>query len=68
LGDEKCIQIFIGKPEWKRQPGRPRRKWENYIRTYLTEVAFESVDRIHLPQERKWRRITVIKVISLLVE
>jgi hypothetical protein len=31
--------IFFGKPEEKRQHGRPRRRWEDNIRMDLREVG-----------------------------
>ena len=30
--------VLVGKPEGKRQLGRPRRRWENNIKMYLQEV------------------------------
>jgi hypothetical protein len=38
------FKILFGKPERKRSLGRPRRKWENNIKTDLREIGFESVD------------------------
>jgi hypothetical protein len=35
----------------KKPLGRPRRRWE-YIRMNLKEIGWESVDWIHLVQER----------------
>jgi hypothetical protein len=32
-------KILVGKPEWKRLFGRPRRRWENIIQIYLREIA-----------------------------
>jgi hypothetical protein len=29
--EDKCIEIYNGKPEGKKQLGRPARKWEDYI-------------------------------------
>jgi len=37
-GEERCIQVFVGKFEVKRPLGRPRRRWENSIKTDLQEV------------------------------
>jgi hypothetical protein len=42
---------LVGKPEGKRPLGRPRRRWEDNIRMDLKEIAWESVDWIHLTQD-----------------
>ena len=57
-GQEKCIRDFGGKPEGKRPLGRPRRKWEDKIKTDLKEVGCWDVDWIDLAQDRdKWRAL-----------
>jgi hypothetical protein len=33
------VQKYIGKPEGKRQLGRPRHRWEDNIRTDLREIV-----------------------------
>jgi hypothetical protein len=48
-------KILIGKREGRRPLGRPRHRWEDNIRTDLTEIGWEGVDWIHLVQDRgKW--------------
>jgi hypothetical protein len=32
--------VLVGKPEGKRQLGRPRRRWEANIKMYLQEVGW----------------------------
>ena len=49
---KRSIQGFGGKPEGKRPFGRPRRRWEDNIRTDLQEVGCGDVDLIELAQER----------------
>jgi hypothetical protein len=49
--------IFVGKPEGKRELGRPRHRWEDNIRTDLREIGWEGMDSIHLAQHR-------VKIIS----
>jgi hypothetical protein len=40
LGEMKiAYKILVGKPEEKRSPGRPRRKWKGNIRTALWEIG-----------------------------
>jgi hypothetical protein len=34
-----AYNILVGKPEGKRPPGRPRLRWEDYIRMDLREVG-----------------------------
>jgi hypothetical protein len=34
--------VSLGKPEVKRPPGRPRRRWEDNIRLGLQEVGWEA--------------------------
>jgi len=36
--------ILVGKPEGKRQCGRPKRRWEDHIRLYLRDIGWKGVD------------------------
>ena len=38
-GRRIVYSILVGKPEGKRQHGRPRRRWEDNINMYLQEVV-----------------------------
>jgi hypothetical protein len=52
-------RILAGKPEGKRLPGRPTRRWEDNIKMHLQKVEFEGMDWIGLAQDRdKWRSIS----------
>jgi hypothetical protein len=44
----------VAKPEGKRPLGRPRRRWEDGIRTDLSEIGLGGVDWIRLAQDRDW--------------
>jgi hypothetical protein len=39
-----AYNILVGKSEGKRPLGRTRRRWEDNIRLYLTEIGREGVD------------------------
>jgi hypothetical protein len=45
-----AYKILIDMPEGKRTLGRPRRRWEDTIKIYLSETCLEGVDWIHLAQ------------------
>jgi hypothetical protein len=47
-----AYNILVGKPEGKRQLGRPKHGWEDDIGTYRREVVWEGVDWFHLAQDR----------------
>jgi hypothetical protein len=36
--------ILVGRPEGRRQLGRPRRRWEDNIKMDLREIGFGEVD------------------------
>jgi hypothetical protein len=57
-----AYEVFVGKPEGKRPLGRPTNRWEDNIRTDLRETAWESVDWIHMAQDRvqKWALVDTV--------
>ena len=59
MGEKRgCIGVLVGKPEGRRQLGRPRRRWADNIRTDLQEVGCGYMGRIWLAQVReRWRRL-----------
>jgi hypothetical protein len=45
MGQGRCaVRVLAGKPEGKKQLGRPRCRWENNIKPDLEEVGY-AVDR-----------------------
>jgi len=55
-GEERGVyRILLGKPEGKRPPGRPRRRWVDNIRMHLQEMGRGYMDWIGLAQDRdRW--------------
>jgi hypothetical protein len=60
-------KFLVGKPEGKRPPGRPRRRWEDGIIMYLRETGLVGVDWIRLSQDRDRWRAVVSAVMNLRV-
>jgi hypothetical protein len=56
--------ILVGQSEGKRSPGKPKLVWEDNIRMFLGK-RWESVDRIHLAQDRDQWRALVVTVMNL---
>jgi hypothetical protein len=51
----------VGKPEGKRPLGRPRRRWEDGMRTDLREIGLEGVEWAQLAQDRdRWRELVSV--------
>jgi hypothetical protein len=67
MGDEKWVQYFAGKPEGKRPPGKPTRRWDNNNRIYLREIGWEGVDWIHVDQDKDQWQALVNTVMNLRV-
>jgi hypothetical protein len=45
MGEKRdAYRLLLGKPEGKRQLGRPRRRWVHKIRMDLREVGWSDVD------------------------
>jgi len=51
-------RVLVGKPGGKNPVGRPRRRWQDYIKMDLREVGCGSMDWIGLTQDRdRWRAL-----------
>ena len=59
MGEESGVyRVLVGKPEGKRQLGRPRRRWMDNIRLDLQYVGCGYMDWIGLVQDRdSWRTL-----------
>jgi hypothetical protein len=42
---------LVGGPEWKRPPGRPRRRWEDNIKMNFGEIGIDAANWIRLAQD-----------------
>jgi hypothetical protein len=49
MGEERgAYRILMGRPEVRRPLGRPRRRWEDNIKTDLREVGWGDMNWIEL--------------------
>jgi hypothetical protein len=47
-----AYRVLVGRPEGKRPLGRPRRRWEDNIKTDLKEIGIDEANWIRLAQDR----------------
>jgi hypothetical protein len=67
-GEERNVyRVLMGKPEGKRQHGRPRSRWEEGMRMDVRENGWGSIYCIHLAQDRDWWRAPLNTVMKLRV-
>jgi hypothetical protein len=59
MGEKRNVyRLLVGKPEGKRQLGRPRRRWIDNIKIDLFEIGLNVVDWIGVAQDRyRWRAL-----------
>jgi hypothetical protein len=57
MGEGRGVyRVLVGRPEGKRQLGRPRRRWEDNIKMDLREIGIDGVNWIRLAQDGiRWR-------------
>jgi hypothetical protein len=56
---------LVGKPEGKRPLGRPRRRWEDNIKTDVSEIGIDGTNWICLAQDMIQWRAFVITIMNL---
>jgi hypothetical protein len=62
-----AYRILVGRPEGRRPLGRPRRRWEDNIKTELQEVGWHGMAWIDMAQDRDRWRAVVNAVMNFLV-
>ena len=68
MGEERGVcKVLVWKPEGRSPLGRPRRRWEDNIRTDLQEVGCGYMDWIGRAQDRDRWRTLVSAVMNLRV-
>jgi len=68
MGERRGVyRVLVRKPEGKRPPGIPRRRWEDNIKMNLQEVGCGGMDWIELAQDKDWWRALVNMVMFLRV-
>ena len=68
MGEERGVyRVLLGKPEGRRQLGRPRRRWVDNNKMDLQEVGCGYMDWIGLAQDRDRWRTLVSAVMNLCV-
>jgi hypothetical protein len=60
-------RVLVGRPKGKRPLGRPRRRWEGYIKMDLREAGIDVSNGIQLAQDRVQWRACMYMVINLRV-
>ena len=59
MGEGRVVQrVLVGNPKGKRPLGRPRRRWDDIIKTDLQEMEGVCGDWLELAQNRdRWRTL-----------
>jgi len=68
MGERRGVyRVLVGKPQGKRQLGRPRVRWEDNIKMDLQEMGCGGLYWIELAQDRDRRRALVTAVMNFRV-
>ena len=62
-----AFKILTGKPTGKRSLGRPRRRWEDNIRTDFKEIGISAGNRVDSAQDMNYWRALVNAAFNLRV-
>jgi hypothetical protein len=62
-----AYRILVGRPEGKRQPGRPIRRCVDNIKMELRDIGCDGVDGIDMARDRDRLRALVNMVMNLRV-
>ena len=62
-----AFKILTSKPTGKRPLGRPRRRWEDYIRMNLEEIGINAGNWADSAQDRDYLRALVNAALNLRV-
>ena len=62
-----AFKILTGKPTGKRHLGRPRRRWEEFIRMDLEEIGINAGNWVDSAQDRNYWRALVNAALNLRV-
>ena len=65
--DRSAFKILTGKPTGKRPLGKPRRRWEDNIRTDLEEIGISAGNWVDSAQNRNYSRALVNAALNLWV-
>jgi hypothetical protein len=60
-------RVLVGRPEFKRPLGRPRRRWEDNIKMDLMEIGIDGAYWTQLAQDRIQKRACVNMVMNFRV-
>ena len=68
MGERRGVYwVLAGKPDGKRQLGRPRHRWGDNLKMDFLEVVYGGMDWIELAQDWKWWRALVNAVMNFRV-
>jgi hypothetical protein len=59
------MEYLTGKPRGKRPLGRPKRRWEDHIRTDLEEIGTNAGNWVDSAQDRDYWRALVNATLNL---
>ena len=62
-----AFKMLTGKPTGERPSGRPRRRWEDNIRTDLEEIGINAGNWVDSVQDRDYWRVLVNAALNLRV-